>query len=992
MDFSISAEQKLSLFRDMETGRKRLSKTYTILQEERNIMKKRLLATFITLCLIVGLFPISASAASSDPTDGATTIYVSNQGGGDGTSEEKPTTLESALETINNTEPDTENACKFIISITEDIERTGTTDFYFKNHIITLLGNGHTVCTSGTIGAVENAVLYLGKADGSDSLTLKELQRGQAHSTVSAGNGASEGTVYMYDGVSIHGASDAFENDGTGHGVGVNKGEFHMHGGEISGFCIPQPGAGIIVNNGRFYMYGGVIQNCMSQGGTQFGGGAIWGDGESEIHILGGELRNNRADNRGGAIATQGTVAIEIKGNAKIVGNKANRGGAISIQNSSSLIIADEVEFSDNSCVGNGGAISALSGCAVTITGGIFENNSSSSGYGGAIYHQRDSAGENKSLTVQDTVFTGNQATYGGAVLSLGGAGSTNPLTAVLTNCIFKGNSAHCYETENEEGQPVTDGGFGGALYMQDVKLTLNNCKIENNTAKNSGGGVYFTGNDSNLLALNVKGATKIWDNTAPKAKNLYLLNITSPESQEGGSQTDEFQTVLTVSDTLTTAGDQAKIGIYMDKPGVFTSGYSQYCGEAEPSAYFKSDHLDYHVEWNDEKSEATLEAGATEHTITATAGENGNISPSGSVTVAEGTNQTFTITPAGGYHIEDVLVDGQSIGAVSSYTFEKVAGNHTISATFDRNSSGGGTTRYTITASAGTGGEIAPGGSVRVARGSDKTFTVTPADGYEISDVLVDGESVGAVNRYTFENVRASHTIEAVFEKIAQVADPDETGVSDWLNTKDHFAYLNGYDTGFFGATNNMTRAEAAQMFYNLLLDKDVPMTASFTDVPADAWYAKAVRTLASLGIVEGIGNNQFAPDRAITRAEFTVIAMRFAELDASGENIFTDVSADDWFYAQVVGSIQYGWITGYEDGTFRPYNTITRAEVTTIVNRMLGRAADEDYVDNHADELRQFPDVSQTNWAYYNIVEATNAHDYSKSGGTETWKSLNK
>ena len=83
-------------------------------------------------------------------------------------------------------------------------------------------------------------------------------------------------------------------------------------------------------------------------------------------------------------------------------------------------------------------------------------------------------------------------------------------------------------------------------------------------------------------------------------------------------------------------------------------------------------------------------------------------------------------------------------------------------------------------------------------------------------------------------------------------------------------------------------------------------------------------------------------------------------------------------------------GWINGYEDGTFCPNNTITRAEVTTIVNRMLGRAADKDYVDSHKDQLRQFPDVAQTNWAYYNIVEATNAHDYEKSGGTEDWTGL--
>ena len=246
---------------------------------------------------------------------------------------------------------------------------------------------------------------------------------------------------------------------------------------------------------------------------------------------------------------------------------------------------------------------------------------------------------------------------------------------------------------------------------------------------------------------------------------------------------------------------------------------------------------------------------------------------------------------------MEYVLGDGVSVGAVMSYTFDTVTADHTISATFDRNSSGG-TTRYTITASAGTGGEIDPDGSVRVSRGSDKTFTIAPADGYEIADVLVDSKSVGAVSSYTFENVRASHTIKAVFERIEQVADPEDTGVSDWLNTKDHIAYLHGYSNGNFGPDNNETRAEAAQMYYNLLLEQDVPSTVSFTDVAADAWYADAVNTLASIGVIKGVGDNQFAPDRAITRAEFTVIAMRFADLDTSGENIFTDVSADDWFY----------------------------------------------------------------------------------------------
>lgn len=299
-------------------------------------------------------------------------------------------------------------------------------------------------------------------------------------------------------------------------------------------------------------------------------------------------------------------------------------------------------------------------------------------------------------------------------------------------------------------------------------------------------------------------------------------------------------------------------------------------------------------------------------------------------------------------------------------------------------------TTYYTITATAGEGGAIAPDGTVRVAQGADRTFTISAAEGYVIADVLVDGESIGAVDRYTFENVRQNHTIEARFQPVSDVADPDDTGVSDWLNTDDHLAYLDGYPDNTFQPEEDMTRAEAAQMFYNLLRDQDVDTTVSFTDVAADAWYAEAVNTLATLEIVDGVGDNRFAPERTITRAEFTTMAMRFCQEIPTGENIFSDVDQDDWFYDYVVGSIQYGWINGYPDGTFRPNDTITRAEVTTIANRMLGRAADEAYVDGHQDQLRAFPDVTKGYWAYYDITEATNAHTYTQDSQGEDWTGL--
>ena len=322
------------------------------------------------------------------------------------------------------------------------------------------------------------------------------------------------------------------------------------------------------------------------------------------------------------------------------------------------------------------------------------------------------------------------------------------------------------------------------------------------------------------------------------------------------------------------------------------------------------------------------------------------------------------------------------------------LTGDLTLYAQWRKNgSTGTDTTSYTIDASASRGGDISPNGRVFVARGNDRTFRITADEGYVIDDVRVDGESVGAVRTYTFENVRRDHTIEVIFVPDGQqtvVYGPDDTGVSDWLNVDDHVSYLNGYPGGLFGPNDNMTRAEVAQMFYNLLLNQNVTVTVSFADVSADAWYAQAVNALASLGIVQGVGDGMFAPERTITRAEFTVIAMRFAELPTGGTNPFSDVRTSDWFYAQVVGAAQYGWITGYTNGTFGPNNTITRAEVTAIVNRMLSRSADEDFVDDNAAELVRFNDVSDTYWAYYDIMEATNSHEYEWDNNAEEWTDL--
>ena len=417
-------------------------------------------------------------------------------------------------------------------------------------------------------------------------------------------------------------------------------------------------------------------------------------------------------------------------------------------------------------------------------------------------------------------------------------------------------------------------------------------------------------------------------------------------------------------------------------------------------------------------------------HTITASAGTGGSISPSGSVPVQDGSSQTFTITPNSGYAISNVLVDGQSVGAVRSYTFSNVRSNHTISASFYWVGTGGGSS-----SGSGGGGDHDPTGNLSIeldVNGGDDEFTftviLTDKDGDDLeNNFYYNGDYTGTIgsgdeitleggDKIVIRNLPEGTRYEVIIEtadgytyvidgeegvihtgmneaeftatRTVPVADPSVTGVSRWLNTTDHIAYLTGYPGGAFGPDNNMTRAEVAQMFYALLNNKNVTITKTFPDVPADAWYATAVNTLASLGMVSGDENGNYRPNDPITRAEFCVIALAFAYEPENAVCYFGDVSRSDWFYTYVAQAASYGWIGGYTNGNFGPNDRITRAQVTTIVNNMLGRAADRDYVIDHQADLVQFTDLTRAHWGYFQIMEATNAHDYTKSNGTENWR----
>ena len=220
----------------------------------------------------------------------------------------------------------------------------------------------------------------------------------------------------------------------------------------------------------------------------------------------------------------------------------------------------------------------------------------------------------------------------------------------------------------------------------------------------------------------------------------------------------------------------------------------------------------------------------------------------------------------------------------------------------------------------------------------------------------------------------------------------PDD--VPTGLNGKDHYAYVVGYPDGMVYPQKNITRAEVATIFFRLLTDetREANMTKSnsYNDMKDGAWYTCAVSTLSKMGIIKGYEDGSFKPDASISRAEFAAIAARFDPDGDTTPATFSDVSSH-WAKDEISIAANHGWIKGYEDGSFKPDQKITRAETMTLVNRVLKRLP-ETKDDLHKD-MKTWPDnQNESAWFYLAVQEATNSHyqKLKKDGTHETWESM--
>ena len=253
--------------------------------------------------------------------------------------------------------------------------------------------------------------------------------------------------------------------------------------------------------------------------------------------------------------------------------------------------------------------------------------------------------------------------------------------------------------------------------------------------------------------------------------------------------------------------------------------------------------------------------------------------------------------------------------------------------------------TYYTIKATAGTNGSIAPSGWTSVRDGRDQTFTITPDKGYAVAKVLVDGKSVGAVKSYTFKNVTKDHTIEAIFMK--SNGNP-QTGVFvdvaegsyyeeaiDWAVEK---GITNGVSSNMFAPNDPCTRAQIVTFLWRAAGSPAPKSMSSFTDVPADAFYAKAVAWAVENGITSGTGESKFSPNSTCTRAQAVTFLYRASGSPAvSGKAEFSDVSTTAFYADAVAWAAKKGITTGIGGGLFGSDNDCTRGQIVTFLWRAM-------------------------------------------------------
>lgn len=950
-------------------------------------MKKRIIASILTVIMLMTMLPTAALAAAAPGTSSGTVIYVSETGNDSAAGDES-----APLKTIGAAF--TKAADGDTICLLSDIQLVGKL-VLTGDKSITLAGKAgetakkitYTKDTSTT--STDLYMIEVGVEDGiftTTKLTLENVTidaeaqdirciRVCPESQLTLENGAT-----VCNGRAVHRRDNHSGNTGTndwGGGIVVDStAKLIMNDGSAVTGCSAEQGGGIYLS-GEMEMNGGTISGNTAVG-DYFGtahtqsahGGAILiranradydesYDVPAKLTMTGGNIQNNKAASDrsafGGAVAILGTPKNTvdltnefIMTGGTISGNTAGYGGAISVyaadsywNGNASVKISGNAEITQNLGRNGGGAIALFTSKAddytstVEMSGGTISENKTFSKGGGVFLF-----GKGDSFYMADGKISDNEAKQGGGISI-----SDTDASAYLLGGTIQDNKA-------TDGYPHYDDAsersyYGNAVYQD--------------------GSLYLDGTKANISGD---------------------IRIGCRFDTSGGISTNRFVALVGASDTmndyeLTSFEAESLDGRVVVAPGEITYGTETYSvADAEPYlSHFTHNHKEI----------------ITDTDYTAGTGT----SSQAKSLVLYGVIQKFSVTytdDIGGTSFADEVTSDLRRGTPtpaftggtptrSGYTFTgwspavtaTVTDNAVYTAQWVKNSSSSHhSTRYTLHYESNGGTAYK---DERYSSGTKVTLDKVPIrESYTFTGWYTDEELTDKITSVTMTSDKTVYA--------GWVA----TGVPDMLNGDDHDAYVIGYPDGNVHPQGNISRAETATIFFRLLKadTRDGNLTAEnvFADVVNGKWFNKAVSTMAKLGIVKGRSAESFAPDAPITRAEFAAICARFNTKPTNTSNSFSDISGH-WAEAEIERAVAFGWIAGHPDGTFRPDTYITRAEAMTMINRVLCRMPQDE-----KDLLRTmvvWPDNKPTDWYYLAVQEATNSHEFERKGAVnEKWTKL--
>lgn len=946
-------------------------------------MKKRIIASILTVIMLMTMLPTAALAAAAPGTSGGTVIYVSESGDDSAAGNES-----APLKTIGAAF--TKAADGDTICLLSDIQLVGKL-VLTGDKSVTLAGKADepakkitytkdTSTTSTDLYMIEVGVEY-GTAT-KTKLTLENVTIDAEAQNIRCIRVCPESQLTLENGATVCNGR-AVHRDGTtgtsdwGGGIVVDStAKLIMNEGSAITDCSAEWGGGIYLS-GEMELNGGTLSGNTAVGDVYLPGitksahgGAILiranradydesYDVPAKLTMTGGNIQNNRAASDlsayGGAVAILGTPKKSvdltnefIMTGGTISGNTAGYGGAISAyaahnywNGNASVKISGNAEITQNIGRNGGGAIALWTSKAddytstVEMSGGTISGNKTFSKGGGVFLY-----GKGDSFYMTDGKISDNEAKQGGGISI-----SDTDAAAYLLGGTIQDNKA-------TDGYPHYDDAsersyYGNAVY-QDGSLYLDGTKA------------------------NISGDIRIG----------YRFDTS------GGISTNRFVALVGASDTmndyeLTSFESESLDGRVVVAPGAITYGTETYSvADAEPYlSHFTHNHKEIITDTDYTAATGTpsqakslvLYGAIQKYSVTYTDGIGGTSFAD------EVTSDLRRGTPTPAFTGGTPTRSGYTFTGWEPSVAATVTDNAVYTAQWAKNSSSSHhSTRYTLHYESNGGTAYQ---DERYSSGTKVTLDKAPIrESYTFTGWYTDEELTDKITSVT---MTSDQTVYAGW-----VA----TGVPDMLNGDDHDAYVIGYPDGNVRPQGNISRAETATIFFRLLKadTRDGNLTAenAFADVVDGQWFNKAVSTMAKLGIVKGRSAESFAPDAPITRAEFAAICARFNTKPTNTSDSFSDISGH-WAEAEIERAVAFGWIAGYPDGTFRPDTYITRAEAMTMINRVLCRMPQDE-----KDLLRTmvvWPDNKPTDWHYLAVQEATNSHEFERKGAVnEKWTKL--